>query len=287
MKYLIIMTLWTLTVTASAQAKFPLFLEGTWKMENREIYERWDKLNDNSLKGFSFTFQGTVMTVSEYLDIALSDNRIVYTASVLNQNQGEAIGFTLTKSDSIFAFENPNHDFPKKIEYQVLSDTELMVKVSDGGQEGFSYLLVKQLEKPIELDTNISNPDYDHKLARKLGADDYGMKSYMLVILKTGPNKTTDNNFISDCFRGHLDNINRLVKEGKMIIAGPMSNNSNNYRGIFILNSTSVDEVEGLLQTDPAIKEGLLDVELYNWYGSAALPEYLKYSERIWKIKPN
>lgn len=274
-------------MTASAQAKFPLFLEGTWKMDNREIYERWDKLNDNSLKGFSYTFQGTVMTVSEYLDIALSDNRIVYTASVLNQNQGEAIGFTLTKSDSIFAFENPNHDFPKKIEYQVLSDTELMVKVTDGGQEGFSYLLVKQLEKPIELDTNISNPDYDHKLARKLGADDYGMKSYMLVILKTGPNKTTDTNFISDCFRGHLDNINRLVKEGKMIIAGPMSNNSNNYRGIFILNSTSVDEAERLLQTDPAIKEGLLDVELYNWYGSAALPEYLKYSERIWKIKPN
>ncbi len=31
-------------------------------------------------------------------------------------------------------------------------------------------------------------PVYDSVLARKLGADEYGMKSYVLVILKTGTN---------------------------------------------------------------------------------------------------
>lgn len=136
-------------------------------------------------------------------------------------------------------------------------------------------------------ETTTSNPNYDSTLAKKLGADDYGMKSYILVILKTGPNKTTDKTFISDCFSGHLDNINRLVKEGKLIVAGPMGSNINNYRGIFILNLSSVEEAEKLLQTDPAIKEKLLDAELYIWYGSAALSEYLKYSDKIWKIKPN
>jgi uncharacterized protein YciI len=136
-------------------------------------------------------------------------------------------------------------------------------------------------------ETTNSNPNYDSTLAKKLGADDYGMKSYILVMLKTGPNKTTDNAFISECFSGHLANIERLVKEGKMIVAGPMGSNNNNYRGIFILDVTSVEEAEKLMQTDPAIKERLLDAELYSWYGSAALPEYLKYSEKIWKIKPN
>lgn len=135
--------------------------------------------------------------------------------------------------------------------------------------------------------TTNSNPDYDSTLAIKLGADDYGMKSYILVILKTGPNKSTDNTFISECFSGHLDNINRLVKEEKLIVAGPMGSNINNYRGIFILNLSSVEEAGKLLQTDPAIKEKLLDAELYSWYGSAALSEYLKYSDKIWKIKPN
>jgi hypothetical protein len=36
------------------------------------------------------------------------------------------------------------------------------------------------------------NPLYDSILAKSLGADDIGMKNYMLVILKTGPAKITD-----------------------------------------------------------------------------------------------
>ncbi len=145
----------------------------------------------------------------------------------------------------------------------------------------------KGIEKVPEKDTTGINPDYDATMAKRLGADDYGMKGFILVILKTGPNQTTDKTFINSCFSGHLDNMDRLVKEGKLIVAGPISKNSNSYRGIFVLNLASVEEAERLLQTDPAIKERLLDAELYKWYGSAALPEYLQYAEKIWKIKPN
>ena len=145
----------------------------------------------------------------------------------------------------------------------------------------------KDIEKVPEKDTTVTNPDYDATLAKRLGADDYGMKGFILVILKTGPNPTSDKTFINNCFRGHFDNMNRLVREGKLIVAGPIGKNNNSYRGIFVLNLTSVEEAERLLQTDPAIKEGLLDAELYNWYGSAALPEYLKYAEKIWKTKPD
>jgi uncharacterized protein YciI len=135
-------------------------------------------------------------------------------------------------------------------------------------------------------DTTVLNPNYDAIMAQKLGADDYGMKSYILVMLKTGSNETTDRAFINDCFRGHLDNINRLAKEELLIVAGPLGRNDKTYRGIFILNVTTLEEAEKLLQTDPAIKEGLLDAELYNWYGSAALPVYLEYSDKIWKVNP-
>ncbi|MBK9290043.1 MAG: hypothetical protein IPM52_00170 [Bacteroidetes bacterium] len=138
-----------------------------------------------------------------------------------------------------------------------------------------------------EKDTLTTNPNYDKELADKLGGDDYGMKSYFFVILKTGTNTTTDKEFISKSFRGHLDNINRLVEEGKLIVAGPLGKNENNYRGIFILNNIkSTEEAVKLLQTDPAIKNGLLDYEIFTWYGSAALPEYLPFSDKIWKSKP-
>jgi uncharacterized protein YciI len=131
-----------------------------------------------------------------------------------------------------------------------------------------------------------TNPNYDEELAKILGADDFGMKSYVLAILKTGSNKTSDNVLINNCFAGHLENIWRLVKENKLIVAGPLGKNENSYRGIFILNVTTLEEANELLQTDPAIKENLLEADLYLWYGSAALSEYLKTSDKIWKNRP-
>jgi uncharacterized protein YciI len=84
-----------------------------------------------------------------------------------------------------------------------------------------------------------------------------------------------------------MNNINRLVEEGKLIVAGPLEKNENNYRGIFVLNNIeSIDDAKKLLQTDPAIKNGLLDYEIFSWYGSAALPEYVPFSDKIWKSKP-
>lgn len=129
-----------------------------------------------------------------------------------------------------------------------------------------------------------TNPVYDSTLAKSLGADDYGMKKYVLVMLKTGSNITTDKAFIDSCFAGHMTNIGRLVETGELIVAGPLGKNDQSYRGIFILNVISIEKAEELLQTDPAISSKLLDAEVYNWYGSAALPAYLPVSDKIWKV---
>jgi uncharacterized protein YciI len=131
------------------------------------------------------------------------------------------------------------------------------------------------------------NPDYDSTLAKKFDADDYGMKSYVLAILKTGSNTTTDKAFIDSCFGGHMDNIFRLVHEGKLIVAGPLGKNDNAYRGIFIFNVTTIEEAKELVKTDPAINSNLLEADLYSWYGSAALTEYLETALKVGKYKIN
>ena len=128
---------------------------------------------------------------------------------------------------------------------------------------------------------------YDVRLAKKLGADDYGMKSYMLVILKTGTNATTDKQTLDSLFRGHMNNIQRLSEQGKLIVAGPMRKNENNYRGIFILDVKTHDEALQILTADPTIREKIFDVELYDWYGSAALPTYLPAHTKIEKKSIN
>ena len=127
------------------------------------------------------------------------------------------------------------------------------------------------------------NPVYDSALAKKLGADDYGMKKYIFVILKTGTNRTSEKPFLDSCFKGHLDNIKRLAAEKKLVVAGPIDKNADAYRGIFILNVADSNEARLLVNSDPAVNAGILDAVLYNWYGSAALPEYLEASEKIWK----
>lgn len=130
------------------------------------------------------------------------------------------------------------------------------------------------------------NPNYDSTLATKLGADDYGMKKFVFVILKTGSNESNNKTLRDSCFTGHMNNINRLVNERKMILAGPMVKNKNSYRGIFILDVATFEEANALLETDPAIKEKFLETDLYFWYGSAALSEYLEASDKVWKINP-
>jgi uncharacterized protein YciI len=129
------------------------------------------------------------------------------------------------------------------------------------------------------------NPRYDKALADSLGGDDYGMKMYVLVILKTGPNTSEKKETVDSLFKGHMSNMGVMVKTGKLIIAGPLKKNEKTYRGIFVLNVKTIDEANALLETDPAIKAKLLDAELYQWYGSAALPLYLKEHERLEKKK--
>ncbi|MGV3546850.1 MAG: YciI family protein [Pedobacter sp.] len=126
-------------------------------------------------------------------------------------------------------------------------------------------------------------PKYDEALAKKLGGDSYGMKMFVLVMLKTGSNTTASKKETDSLFKGHMANIEKLAKENKLIVAGPLAKNDKQYRGIFILNTNSIDEAKALLQTDPAVKAKLLDADVFNWYGSAALPEYLPYHDKIQK----
>lgn len=133
---------------------------------------------------------------------------------------------------------------------------------------------------------NAQNKGFDQKLADSLGADQYGMKTYYLVILKKGKAEITDKAKKSELMKGHMENIGKLAREGKLIVAGPMlEQNDKNYSGIFIINAKTKEEAESLVLTDPSVKSGIFDVEIYKWYGSAALPLYLKSHDKVTKTK--
>jgi len=126
---------------------------------------------------------------------------------------------------------------------------------------------------------------YDEKLAKELGADQYGMKTYVFCILKTGSNTTATKEERNKYFEGHMENINRLAKEGKLVVAGPFMKNDRNYRGIFIFNCSTVEEAQKLVATDPAVAAKIFEAELTPWYCSAALMKVSEIHDKITKTK--
>jgi uncharacterized protein YciI len=119
-------------------------------------------------------------------------------------------------------------------------------------------------------------------LAAKYGADEYGMKTFVVAFLKKGPVRDQDSITVSKIQRGHLDNIKRLSDSGKLLLAGPFLENDE-LRGIFIFNVSTLEAAKTLTETDPAIKSGRLEMELHLWYGSAALLGLYELHEKIAK----
>ena len=131
------------------------------------------------------------------------------------------------------------------------------------------------------------NPTYDAELAKKLGANEMGLRNYVLAILKTGPNDATiQGDERSKAFRGHFENMTRLSNEGKLAVAGPFGKNDKAFRGLFILAVPTVEEAKALAETDPAVKAGILVVEYVPWFGSAALMATPEIHKKIAKTSP-
>jgi len=126
---------------------------------------------------------------------------------------------------------------------------------------------------------------FDAELAKKLKADDYGMRQYVMALLKAGSNRDRSPEEARQLQAGHMANINRLAAAGKLVLAGPFADDGP-LRGIYIFDVATVAEAEALTKTDPAIQAGSLVMELHPWYGSAALMMVNEVHGKIEQKKP-
>jgi len=128
----------------------------------------------------------------------------------------------------------------------------------------------------------VAPPAYDPVLAAKLGGNDNGMRQYVLVILKTGPNRVPTGPERDEMFKGHFANMKRLSDARKLAIAGPFEGDDG-WRGMFIFAVPTVEEARTLVATDPVVIKGEMVPEFHALYASAALmlvPEgHLKISK--------
>jgi uncharacterized protein len=148
----------------------------------------------------------------------------------------------------------------------------------------YSCLVPEKDKMSLKDSINVSKENgVDNDLATQLGADEYGMKMYVMAFLKKGRKRwMIDSATANKLQKEHMDNIKRLAEEGKLVVAGPFEDNTD-LRGIYIFDVKTIEEAQQLCATDPAIKAESLTMELHPWYGSAALMKVNEIHKKITK----
>lgn len=114
-------------------------LEGTWKMITKRgaICEEWKKVDEHYLQNRGYMVKGDDTIISERVALTNTKEGIFYTSTVEDQNNKQLIAFKMTKGEgNIFVFENPEHDFPKRIVYRFVASDSLHAFIDDGTEAG-------------------------------------------------------------------------------------------------------------------------------------------------------
>jgi hypothetical protein len=114
-------------------------LEGTWKMNTKRgaICEEWKKVSKNYLQSKGYMIKGKDTILSEKIALTNTKEGIFYTSTVEDQNAKQPIAFKMTGSENnVFVFENPQHDFPRRIVYKLITADSLHAYIDDGTETG-------------------------------------------------------------------------------------------------------------------------------------------------------
>ena len=127
------------------------WLIGNWEKKDSlgTLTESWQTLDDSTFVGQSFYITAKNDTVhKETIQLMQKEDFLIYSATVQGENNGLPTSFQMTEStDSLLVFENPKHDYPQKIRYQLNADKSIIATVSGKQNEKESsegYLMQKK-----------------------------------------------------------------------------------------------------------------------------------------------
>jgi hypothetical protein len=119
---------------------------GTWQRTNvrpgTTAFETWEQQNDQLYTGVGVSMKGSDTTFVERLRIEVKDDKIFYVADVKENATPTYFLMTEINADG-FKSENPEHDFPKAIDYQLEGDN-LTAIISDGGNKKMGFVFKKK-----------------------------------------------------------------------------------------------------------------------------------------------
>ena len=99
------------------------------------------------------------------------------------------------------------------------------------------------------------------------GDTTYVMKRYVFMHLMAGSERSQDSTTAAELQKEHLAHLDKLAKDGKLVVAGPFQNGGD-YRGLLIFDVETIDEALKLEGEDPAVKAKRLKMQAFYWWGA-------------------
>ncbi|WP_323846106.1 DUF6265 family protein [Microbulbifer magnicolonia] len=115
------------------------WLLGHWTATDggKRMTERWQRVSAQTFEGIGSSQGADADTDLELLRLAEMSGEIFYLAKVSHNEL--PVAFKLTDcSGSAAVFENPAHDFPRRLEYRLMAAGRLQVLVSGAGGKRFT-----------------------------------------------------------------------------------------------------------------------------------------------------
>ncbi|MBM3734438.1 MAG: hypothetical protein FJW39_01515 [Acidobacteria bacterium] len=122
------------------------WIAGSWagSLGRAQVEEHWLTPSGGAMLGMSRTLAGEKMVMFEFLRIETRPDGVYYVAQ---PNGRPPTGFKLTRSSPKLAvFENPQHDHPKIITYE-LTDPQSLTATIEGDQGGKNRKTVFQFKR--------------------------------------------------------------------------------------------------------------------------------------------
>lgn len=141
MKKILIVVLTLVSLQANCQSeKMPSWLIGSWQNVKNGSIEEW-KGSDNMLSGRVYKLNEKDTVILEKLRIEQKEGKLYYIADVAH-NPAPVLFEIYNASQDYFICQNPEHDFPKQIEYSY-KDELLTVIISDGDMKNMGFQFKK------------------------------------------------------------------------------------------------------------------------------------------------
>lgn len=120
---------------APTASTLPTWMVGCWAGEQagERFHERWIAADSATLLGVSHTVKAGKMTAFEFLRVVPKNGKATYVAQPGGAPPTEFVATSQTAARIVF--ENPAHDFPKRVIYE-RSGTDRLTASIDGGTTG-------------------------------------------------------------------------------------------------------------------------------------------------------